>query len=187
MCVRPPPRGNARTASSPSITNLCIGCGYCAIACPYQARYKTDRASFAYGEPTAAEKQGFDPKRLAVATKCTFCVERIDAGLAKGLTPGIDPEATPACVNSCITQTLSFGDIEDPHSNVSELLAENQHFRCTRSSAPGRVLLPLGQEGGRRHEQEAGAPLRGDATGRDCSGRRQCGCEFLTLVKEAEA
>ena len=109
--------------------DLCIGCSYCAVACPYQARYKTDRASFAYGKPTPEEAQRADPKRLAVATKCTFCVERIDAGMARGLTPGIDPEATPACVNACISQTLSFGDIEDPHSNVSELLAENQHFR----------------------------------------------------------
>ena len=32
--------------------DLCIGCAYCAVACPYQARYKTERASFAYGEPT---------------------------------------------------------------------------------------------------------------------------------------
>ncbi len=29
--------------------DLCIGCAYCAVACPYQARYKTERASFAYG------------------------------------------------------------------------------------------------------------------------------------------
>jgi phenylacetyl-CoA:acceptor oxidoreductase subunit 1 len=117
--------------------DLCIGCSYCAVACPYQARYKTDRASFAYGKPTAAEEQGFDAKRLAVATKCTFCVDRIDAGTAKGLIPGIDPEATPACVNSCIAQALSFGDIEDPHSNVSELLAENQHFRMHEELGTG--------------------------------------------------
>ena len=35
--------------------DLCIGCSYCAVACPYQARYKTDRASFAYGAPTQSE------------------------------------------------------------------------------------------------------------------------------------
>ena len=123
--------------------DLCIGCSYCALACPYQARYKTDRASFAYATPTAAEAQGHDPKRLAVATKCTFCVDRIDAGTAKGLTPGIDPEATPACVNSCITQALSFGDIEDRHSNVSQLLAENQHFRMHEEldTGPGFYYL----------------------------------------------
>ena len=109
--------------------DLCIGCAYCAVACPYQARYKVDKAEFAYGAPMASEKETFDPKRIGVATKCTFCADRIDAGLAQGLKPGVDPEATPACVNSCIADALHFGDAEDPESNVSKLLAENQHFR----------------------------------------------------------
>ncbi|HWD21937.1 MAG TPA: 4Fe-4S dicluster domain-containing protein [Burkholderiales bacterium] len=87
--------------------DLCIGCGYCMVACPYDARAKVD----------------------GVATKCTFCVDRIDAGLAKGLQPGVDPEATPACVNSCIASALHFGDADDPESNISGLLAENQSFR----------------------------------------------------------
>ena len=67
-----------------------------------------------------------DPARLAVATKCTFCVERIDDGLAQGLRPGVDPEATPACVNSCITQTLQFGDLDDPNSAIAHALESRQ-------------------------------------------------------------
>jgi phenylacetyl-CoA:acceptor oxidoreductase subunit 1 len=64
-------------------------------------------------------------------------VDKIDAGLAQGMTPGIDPDATPACVNSCITQALAFGDIEDPQSNVSQLLAKNQHFRMHEELGTG--------------------------------------------------
>lgn len=109
--------------------DLCIGCAYCAVACPYQARFKTDRASFAYGAPSAHETKRRDPRRDAVATKCTFCVERIDAGLAAGLEPGVDPAATPACVNACIAQALTFGDLDDPASNVAALVASNRHFR----------------------------------------------------------
>ena len=109
--------------------DLCIGCAYCAVACPYQARYKTLRPTYAYGAPMANETERHDDRRLGVATKCTFCVERIDDGLARGLKPGVDPEATPACVNACITQTLQFGDLDDPASNVSRLVAENRHFR----------------------------------------------------------
>ena len=117
--------------------DLCIGCGYCAVACPYQARFKVDKAAFAYGSPTEAEAHTFHPERLGVATKCTFCVERIDAGVAKALKPGVDPEATPACVNSCIAQALHFGDVEDPESNVSQLLAENQFFRMHEELGTG--------------------------------------------------
>ena len=123
--------------------DLCIGCAYCAVACPYQARYKTDVAVYAYGEPTEPEIQRADARRLGVATKCTFCVDRIDSGLAQGLKPGVDPEATPACVNSCIAQALHFGDVEDPQSNVSQLLAENQHFRMHEElgTSPGFYYL----------------------------------------------
>jgi phenylacetyl-CoA:acceptor oxidoreductase subunit 1 len=109
--------------------DLCIGCAYCAVACPYQARYKAPRASFAYGKATAAESARHDDASIAVATKCTYCVDRIDSGLAQGLVPGVDPEATPACVNACISQALAFGDADDTGSNVSQLLAHNQHFR----------------------------------------------------------
>jgi phenylacetyl-CoA:acceptor oxidoreductase subunit 1 len=117
--------------------DLCIGCAYCTVACPYQARSIIDRAAFAYGKPTEPERRRQDEARVAVATKCTFCVERIDAGLAEGRRPGVDPEATPACVNSCIAQALAFGDLDDPNSNVSQLLAENQHFRINEELGTG--------------------------------------------------
>jgi phenylacetyl-CoA:acceptor oxidoreductase subunit 1 len=117
--------------------DLCIGCAYCAVACPYQARYKTDRATFAYGQSMANESARPDPERLGVATKCTYCVDRIDDGLGRGLTPGVDPDATPACVNSCIAQALHFGDIENPQSNVSQLLVDYQHFRMHEELGTG--------------------------------------------------
>jgi phenylacetyl-CoA:acceptor oxidoreductase subunit 1 len=129
--------------------DLCIGCAYCAVACPYQARYKTERATFAYGQASEHEARRHDEDRLAVATKCTFCVDRIDAGLAKGQTPGVDPEATPACVNACIAQALAFGDIDDPQSNVSKLVAENRHFRMHEElgNGPGFYYLWDGAAG----------------------------------------
>jgi len=117
--------------------DLCMGCAYCAVACPYDARFKVDRAEYAYGTSMKNEEKTLHEERIGVATKCTFCVERIDAGLAKGLKPGADPEATPACVNSCIAQALHFGDVEDPDSNVSQLLAENQHFRLNEELGTG--------------------------------------------------
>ncbi|MCF8476315.1 MAG: 4Fe-4S dicluster domain-containing protein [Pseudolabrys sp.] len=110
--------------------DLCIGCAYCAVACPYEARFKVDTAKFAYGEEASVSEQTrYDEKKIGVATKCTFCVGRIDAGIAAGKVPGRDPDATPVCVNTCISGALAFGDIEDPKSEVSRLLAENKWFR----------------------------------------------------------
>ena len=118
--------------------DLCIGCAYCAVACPYQARYKSDLSAFAYGTiPTDNEALRHDDRRRSVATKCTFCADRIDAGLARGRRPGVDPEATPACVNACIADALAFGDLDDPQSKVSLLLAENQHFRMHEELGTG--------------------------------------------------
>jgi phenylacetyl-CoA:acceptor oxidoreductase subunit 1 len=110
--------------------DLCIGCAYCEVACPYQARFKIDAQNFAYGGGAMRnEMQREDPRRLGVAQKCTFCSDRIDFGLGNGLTPGVDPVATPACVNACIADALHFGDADDPDSNVSRLLREQKHFR----------------------------------------------------------
>ena len=129
--------------------DLCIGCSYCFVACPYQARYKVSKPSFAYNdEPTPPEAVRFDEGRINVATKCTFCADRVDDGLSRGLTPGVDPEATPACANACIAGALHFGDIEDPNSNVASLVNSNKHFRMHEElgTDPGFYYLWDGAE-----------------------------------------
>jgi phenylacetyl-CoA:acceptor oxidoreductase subunit 1 len=127
---------------------LCIGCAYCAVACPYQQRFKVQRATFAYGdEPSPAEAAAFDPARIGVSTKCTFCSERLDLARITGQTPGVDPEVTPACVNSCIAGALHFGDRDDPESNVSKLIESNEHFRMHEElgTDPGFYYLVAGR------------------------------------------
>ena len=132
--------------------DLCIGCAYCAVACPYQARYKTTRRAVRLRRARWRTRRSAATMRGSrVATKCTFCVDRIDAGLAKGLTPGVDPEATPACVNACIAQALQFGDLDDPQSNVSRLLAREPAFPDARGARHrARLLLPVGRQRRRR-------------------------------------
>ena len=109
--------------------DLCIGCAYCEVACPYQARFLVHEPHFAYDAATQNEVERADPARFGVAQKCTFCSDRIDFGIENDLTPGIDPRATPACVNSCIADALHFGNVDDPNSNVSRLLREQSGFR----------------------------------------------------------
>jgi phenylacetyl-CoA:acceptor oxidoreductase 27-kDa subunit len=125
--------------------DICIGCAYCDVACPYQARFKVDAADFAYGagRQMQNEVEREDPARFGVAQKCTFCSDRIDFGLKNGLTPGVDPRATPACANACIASALHFGDLDDPASNVSMLLKRHKHFRMHEEigTAPGFFYL----------------------------------------------
>jgi Fe-S-cluster-containing dehydrogenase component len=101
----------------------CIGCRYCQTACPYNAR------SFNWGEredqnPRVPEWGNPEvPRRpRGVVEKCTFCIHRIDAGLAAGLMPGVDEQATPACVNVCPVNARFFGNLNDPTSSVARIV-----------------------------------------------------------------
>jgi Fe-S-cluster-containing dehydrogenase component len=76
----------------------CIGCKLCSWACPYGARE--------YGEARG------------VMQKCTLCVDRIyNQSLDEG-------DRQPACVQACPTRARHFGDLGDPHSAVSRLVAD---------------------------------------------------------------
>jgi phenylacetyl-CoA:acceptor oxidoreductase subunit 1 len=106
---------------------LCIGCGYCVVACPYYARTISfqDRILFESGKDLKNPAVS-NSDRIGICTKCNFCLQRVEDGLAKGLKPGKDPDAGPICVNFCIAEALYFGDLDDPDSNVSKLIRENK-------------------------------------------------------------
>ncbi len=108
----------------------CIGCRYCEVACPYDARkfnWEERSEENAYVPTWGAPEIPRRPR--GVVEKCTFCVHRIDAGLAQGLVPGRDREATPACVNICPVGARVFGDLNDPTSGVSRIVAEQPTLR----------------------------------------------------------
>jgi Fe-S-cluster-containing dehydrogenase component len=115
--------------------NKCVGCRYCIIACPYQNRTflsrDKDKGFFPGSNKTGFEKAGekLYEHQTGTTEKCNFCMERIDAGLAAGLKPGIDRAATPACVNTCPARALTFGDLDDPDSEVSRLIKEKGGFQ----------------------------------------------------------
>ncbi|HBY92449.1 MAG: 4Fe-4S dicluster domain-containing protein [Ardenticatenaceae bacterium] len=119
---------------------LCIGCGYCIVACPYLARTIIfEQEPYYQAGFTAPEMAMADPERVGVCTKCNLCLPRVEAGLAQGLQPGIDFEATPACVGACISNALHFGDLNDLDSPVSRLIRENK---------TSRILEELGTDPG---------------------------------------
>jgi phenylacetyl-CoA:acceptor oxidoreductase subunit 1 len=139
-CAQPPcvpvcPTGASRQRPDGIVWvayEACIGCGCCGVACPYHARHLIHDARGYFDALTPAEQATARPGRHGVMTKCTFCRERVDQGRARGLTPGVDFEATPMCSVACIAGAIVFGDLDDPASPVSKLLAAH----------PARPLLP---------------------------------------------
>ena len=116
----------------------CIGCRYCQIACPYDAR-SFNWEKFTGTNPAVPEWGTPEVERRprGVPEKCSFCYQTIDRGLSLGLTPGVDPDATPACVNVCPTGARIFGDLNDPESNVSKLLHEKYTYRLRENLGTG--------------------------------------------------
>ncbi len=113
----------------------CIGCRYCIVACPYGVRnfnFK-DQAIEDYHRPDLPPNRAdrgpwpFPERVRGVVEKCTFCFHRIDEALRQGKKVGID--VSPACVEACPTKARTFGDLDDPDSNVSQLLASRTSFR----------------------------------------------------------
>lgn len=163
-CAEPPcvpvcPTGATRQREDGLVTmdyDVCIGCAYCAVSCPYNARTIVHEQRGYYGGQTLQERATAHPERLGVAQKCTFCQGRVDEGLARGLVPGVDPEATPACASACISQAIQFGDFNDPQSNVSRLVAGQPsvqlnasvgtdpqiRYLYTTPAVPGRDVAP---------------------------------------------
>jgi molybdopterin-containing oxidoreductase family iron-sulfur binding subunit len=127
----------------------CIGCRYCEVACPYNARAFNWEAFT--GDNPAVPKWGHPevPRRpRGVVEKCSFCSHRIDRGLGLGLTPGVDPEATPACVVVCPVSARLFGDLNDATSEVSKAIASHHTYRLREDlgTAPRVYYIPHHEE-----------------------------------------
>ncbi len=88
----------------------CIGCRYCMIACPYNAR------SFNFRDNEEWPNKERPKRSHGVAEACHLCAHRLDQG------------EMPACVEACNAigaGAIYVGDLNDPESNVSSLIASN--------------------------------------------------------------
>ena len=110
----------------------CIGCRYCANACPYTVK------SFNWVRPETPSSAlpmlnpDVSTRPVGVVEKCTFCHHRLqrsrETARAEGR-PLREEDYVPACVEACPTKALVFGDLENPRHQVAQLVKEPRAFR----------------------------------------------------------
>jgi len=106
----------------------CIGCKLCSWACPYGARE-------------------FDSD-VGVMKKCTLCIDRIYNETLP------EAERVPACVATCPASARHFGDLGDPESDVSKLVAARGGYDL----APELGYSPTNKYLPPRERRESAAP-----------------------------
>jgi molybdopterin-containing oxidoreductase family iron-sulfur binding subunit len=121
QCVRVCPVGATYKDEETGVVlqdyDKCIGCRYCMAACPYTGvrQFNWEEPSFHIDFPVGdADSQRHQRNTVE---KCTLCSNRIAHG------------EEPACIEVCPGRARHFGDLDDPASEVSVLIAENSHVQ----------------------------------------------------------
>lgn len=128
--------------------DLCIGCRYCLVTCPYGVNY------FQWDEPT---KKNYYHEKLTdvrgrwvignppkgVMGKCTFCPDRQDDG-----------RANVVCELTCPHNAIHFGNMNDPNSRPHQYLTKKTKekggqlstFRLLEDHGTKPSIIYIGQQ-----------------------------------------
>ena len=134
--------------------NRCVGTRYCANNCPYKVRrfnffdwnkrqigefYKGPLGPVSTDEPELQKMQknpNVTVRMRGVMEKCTFCTQRIEAAKieqkrlagASGAIKIPDGKIKTACQQACATDAISFGDVSDVNSEVSQAKTSDRDY-----------------------------------------------------------
>ncbi|HVE84302.1 MAG TPA: TAT-variant-translocated molybdopterin oxidoreductase [Myxococcales bacterium] len=115
------------------VYNRCIGTRYCQNNCPYKVR----RFNFLHftGEMGPLERMGMNPdvtvRGRGVMEKCTYCVQRIERARIDARLEGRrikDADLKTACQQACPATAITFGNLNDPESEVSQVQARARRY-----------------------------------------------------------
>ncbi|WP_306059628.1 4Fe-4S ferredoxin N-terminal domain-containing protein [Natronococcus wangiae] len=151
--------------------DVCIGCRYCQVACPYGVNYfqweepYVDAPSDELSEDMMYDERGRwvsgrGPR--GVMQKCVFDPARQDGNM------GEDMVGRTACEDACPPGAIQFGDMNDPESDPQQYL-ENVPLARAREVDPDDqelqdaiTTLEEGEDAGGMSEEEAERLLRGE-------------------------
>jgi molybdopterin-containing oxidoreductase family iron-sulfur binding subunit len=128
----------AATVHSPDgmnqmIYNRCIGTRYCSNNCPYKVRrfnYYNWSPSLP-AEVQMAQNPDVTVRSRGVMEKCTWCVQRIRNNQQRADNenrPLEDGDVLTACQQACPAEAITFGDLNDPTSEVSRKKKNSRRY-----------------------------------------------------------
>ncbi len=129
----------------------CIGCRSCISACPYGVRV----FNWKRPEHLQFENPQVPVRDRGVVEKCTFCDHKIKCAESNGdqigttvSQPDNHDVVSTACVRECIGNARYFGDLNDPQSEVSQLIKNNKSIRLAESQGnePGVYYIGVDEE-----------------------------------------
>lgn len=154
-------KGDYPNVSRNFLPRLCNHCSdpSCVWVCPTGATYKREEDGIVVVDPDicigckyCVQACPYDARFInevtGAADKCDFCVHLVSQGLK------------PACVETCIGKARIFGDINDPTSEISQMVANNpvSVLRPDQGTEPNVYYIAADHSG--EHERQRGRYVR---------------------------